>query len=185
MRSISQECSKSFPLACSSTCTFVMNHYVVVILTVLLVLILKFTVAGFTAFLPGHTFRGVIMVVVALGQVGEFSFILANDGADYGILSPYYYQLFLAVAVVTMSLSPFTLQVAHPGSEWLLKWAIPRFWVDCLFPASADGNSTFQKSYGRHRKRFVGAEFIEDSQSYETTLRGHCFRSGLLPVSDN
>ncbi|GET25971.1 monovalent cation:proton antiporter family protein [Prolixibacter sp. NT017] len=113
---------------------FVVNHYVVVILTVLLVLILKFTVAGFTAFLLGHTFRGVIMVGVALSQVGEFSFILAKEGVDYGILSPYYYQLFLAVAVVTMSLSPFTLQMAHPVGEWLLKWPIPRFLVDGLFP---------------------------------------------------
>ena len=113
---------------------FVITHYAVVLMTVILVLGLKFVIGSFAAFLLGHTFRGIVMVGVALSQVGEFSFILAKEGLDEGILTDYYYQLFLAIAIVTMSLSPFAIHVARPFSEFLLKLPVPRFLVDGLFP---------------------------------------------------
>lgn len=113
---------------------FVENHLGLVISTVLLVLAVKMIIAGGTAFVLGHTFRGTIMVGFALCQVGEFSFILAQSGLKYNLIPEYYYQLFLAVAVISMSITPILIMISRPVANQLLKFPLPRVWVDGLFP---------------------------------------------------
>ena len=78
--------------------SFVIENYQLVIVSVISVIILKTLIASGTGFILGHTFRGTILVGLALSQVGEFSFILAKIGFDYSIISDFYYQLFLAVS---------------------------------------------------------------------------------------
>lgn len=114
--------------------TFVIENYWIVLGTVAIVVILKFLLASFTAIILGHTFRGVVMVGVALSQVGEFSFILAKEGMDYNIISDYYYQLFLAVAIITMSISPFTINHSRTFANILLKLPVPENLRQGLFP---------------------------------------------------
>jgi CPA2 family monovalent cation:H+ antiporter-2 len=113
---------------------FVINNYQIVILSVLLVVILKSIIAGATGFILGHTFKGTILVGFALSQVGEFSFILAKIGVSNGILANYYYQLFLAVAIVTMALAPFLMRFSLPLANVLLKLPLPKFLINGLFP---------------------------------------------------
>lgn len=113
---------------------FVFDNYGLVLGTVLMVFTIKTIIAGGTSFVLGHTFRGTVMVGLALSQVGEFSFLLAKIGVGYQLISNDYYQLFLATAIITMSLTPFLIQVASPLSERLLKLPLPDFWVNGLFP---------------------------------------------------
>lgn len=113
---------------------FVIDNFMLVALTVGLVLFIKTIIAGATGFVLGHTFRGTVMVGIALCQVGEFSFILAKFGIQQSLISERYYQLFLAVAVITMSVSPFLMMVSKPLASTLLKLPIPGFWVNGLFP---------------------------------------------------
>lgn len=113
---------------------FVVDNYKLVILTVILVISIKAIISGGTAFLLGHTFRGTVLVGLALSQVGEFSFLLAKTGLDYTIISDYYYQLFLAVAIITMSLSPLIIRIANPIADQLLKLPLPKWLVGGLFP---------------------------------------------------
>ncbi|HBL74565.1 MAG: sodium:proton exchanger [Bacteroidetes bacterium GWF2_42_66] len=114
--------------------SFVIDNYQLVILSVILVITLKTIIAGGTGFLLGHTFRGTLMVGLALSQVGEFSFILAKIGLENSILSEFYYQLFLGVAVITMALTPFLMNVSIPLANTLLKLPLPKFIVDGIFP---------------------------------------------------
>ena len=113
---------------------FVANNIVVIVLTVILVVLLKMLVGGMTAFLLGHTFRGTVLVGIALSQVGEFSFILAKLGKDFAILEDYFYQLFLAVAIITMSISPFLIMLGKRIADLLLKLPIPKVMIEGLFP---------------------------------------------------
>lgn len=113
---------------------FVIDNYWIVLGTLGVLIILKFILASFTALVLGHTFRGIVMVGVALSQVGEFSFILAKEGLDYNIISDYYYQLFLAVAIITMSVSPFTINRSRSFANLLLKLPIPKSLQEGLFP---------------------------------------------------
>jgi monovalent cation:H+ antiporter-2, CPA2 family len=113
---------------------FVFAHPWLVICTVLMLIFFKSILAGITAFLLGHTFRGVVMVGIALSQVGEFSFILAKLGMDYNILTTFHYQLFIAVAVISMALTPFLIQISRPMANLLLKLPLPKRIVDGIFP---------------------------------------------------
>jgi CPA2 family monovalent cation:H+ antiporter-2 len=113
---------------------FIQDNLGMVLLTVFLVTTIKIIIAGGTGFTLGHTFRGTILVGIALGQVGEFSFIVAKVGMNYQVISQHFYQLFLATAIITMSLSPFMFRVAKPIAERLLKLPIPKYIRDGLFP---------------------------------------------------
>ncbi len=113
---------------------FVVANYQLVILSVVLVIVIKTILAGGTGFVLGHTLRGTVLVGLALCQVGEFSFILAKIGLNNGILNDYYYQLFLAVAVITMALTPFLMKISRPLANLLLKLPLPKFLINGLFP---------------------------------------------------
>ena len=113
---------------------FVAEHPWLVLATVLLVIAVKTIIAGFTAFSLGHTFFGTVVVGLSLAQVGEFSFILAGLGLANGIITPYHFQLFLAVAITSMALSPFLIQGSKPLANLVLRLPLPPFLVNGLFP---------------------------------------------------
>ncbi|GAF05760.1 cation:proton antiporter domain-containing protein [Saccharicrinis fermentans] len=113
---------------------FVLDNYQLVIFIVVLVMGIKTVVAGGAGFMLGHTLRGTVLVGLALSQVGEFSFILAKIGLNNAIIDDYFYQLFLAVAVITMSFTPFLMNVSRPLANALLKLPLPDFLINGLFP---------------------------------------------------
>jgi len=113
---------------------FVFENYLLVISTVIIVILLKMVIGMFCAFILGHTLKGTILVGIALSQVGEFSFILAEIGLDYQIISSFYFQLFLATAIISMAISPFLIQVASQFADAILRFPLPKFLVDGLFP---------------------------------------------------
>ncbi len=113
---------------------FVAEHFAVITATVIAVVLIKFVVGSLTAFLLGHTFRGTVLVGIALSQVGEFSFILAKLGKDFSILDNFFYQMFLAVAIITMSISPFMIMLGTRITKLLLKLPIPKWMIEGLFP---------------------------------------------------
>ena len=113
---------------------FVIDNIGLVLATVLLVIAIKMMVAGGTAFVLGHTFRGTVVVGLAMAQIGEFSFILAKTGQTYQILTDYYYQLFLSVTIVSMAASPFLIMISKPAANILLKLPIPDILVKGIFP---------------------------------------------------
>ena len=86
------------------------DHPLLVPGLLLAILLIKF-VAGFSASLAvAIPPRSAVMVGVALAQVGEFSFILALQGQDSGLLKGDPYQVFLAVSVLSMIVTPFLMQ---------------------------------------------------------------------------
>ncbi|HEY4491273.1 MAG TPA: cation:proton antiporter, partial [Acidobacteriota bacterium] len=57
------------------------------------------------------TFRISLITAFSLAQVGEFSFLLAEEGMKHQILPEPLYQGFLASSVLTMFLTPFAMMV--------------------------------------------------------------------------
>ena len=114
--------------------SFVVANYELVIFSVFLLIVIKFIIGSGTGFLLGHTFRGTVLVGMALSQVGEFSFILAKVGFGFQIFSNFYYQLFLAVAVITMALTPFLMMLSLPIANTMLRLPLPKFLINGLFP---------------------------------------------------
>src|SRR2546425_5935518 len=58
----------------------------------------------------GYSGRVALLAGLAVSQIGEFSFVLAREGRATGLLAEGLYQTFLAVAVLTMLVTPFLLQ---------------------------------------------------------------------------
>lgn len=114
--------------------SFIIDNLHLVLLSILLVIVVKTIIAGGTGFILGHTFQGTVIIGLALSQVGEFSFILAKIGFNNSIISDYYYHLFLAVAVITMALTPFLFKISVPLAKQLLKLPLPVKLVHGLFP---------------------------------------------------
>ena len=114
--------------------TFVIDNYQLVIIAVLLVILIKTIIAGGTGFILGHTFQGTVLIGLALSQVGEFSFILAKIGFDNSIIPEFYYHLFLAVAVITIALTPLLFYLSPHLVRTLLRLPLPEFLINGLFP---------------------------------------------------
>lgn len=76
------------------------------------VLLGKFLTGGVAVLAMGHPPRVALLTGVALAQVGEFSFILAQTGQQEALLTREQFELFLAVSVVTMVVTPFLIQAA-------------------------------------------------------------------------
>ncbi|MEM6737914.1 MAG: cation:proton antiporter [Bacteroidota bacterium] len=76
-------------------------------------------------FLAGTTLkvglRTSLMAGLALAQIGEFSFLLAKYGLDYKLISPLNYQVFLAVSIITMAITPFVLNNLEDITSSLVK----------------------------------------------------------------
>jgi monovalent cation:H+ antiporter-2, CPA2 family len=62
----------------------------------------------------GYPLRTAALTGLALAQVGEFSFIIAQSGTTVGILPVETYQMFLAIALATMAATPFVLGIGQP-----------------------------------------------------------------------
>ncbi|MEI8365145.1 MAG: cation:proton antiporter [Parachlamydiaceae bacterium] len=90
-----------------------------------LVLLLKTCIAGGSALILGMPLGSAVLAGVAMSQVGEFSFILAHTGSTEGLLSDYGYQLFLAVALLTMGVTPTLMQLSHSLVHRLSKLDLP------------------------------------------------------------
>jgi CPA2 family monovalent cation:H+ antiporter-2 len=86
------------------------GHPVMVFGLLLGILLVKFLAGAAASFAMDIPPRSSFMVGVALAQVGEFSFLLAQQGQESGLLRGDPYQVFLSVSVLSMIVTPFLMQ---------------------------------------------------------------------------
>jgi len=86
------------------------DHPVLVLGLLLAILCVKFVAGAAASLAMDIPPRSAFMVGVALAQVGEFSFLLAQQGQESGLLRGDPYQVFLAVSVLSMIVTPFLMQ---------------------------------------------------------------------------
>ncbi len=79
----------------------------------------KAVTAGGAAIVLGYPWRPAILMGFALAQVGEFSFLVAKVGQEADLLSPDAFQVFLAVSIITMILTPSMIHAATPFVRWV------------------------------------------------------------------
>lgn len=87
-----------------------LEHPVLVPGLLLAILCIKFLTGAGASLAIEIPPRSAVMVGVALAQVGEFSFLLAQQGQESGLLRGDPYQVFLAVSVLSMIVTPFLMQ---------------------------------------------------------------------------
>jgi CPA2 family monovalent cation:H+ antiporter-2 len=124
-----------------------MTAWPVLLLTTIGVLALKGCVAGGVTLLMGYPARVASLVGLSLSQVGEFSFVMAQAGQHYGLLSSYGYQLFLAISILTMLVTPVLIQwgpaaLMRAGS----KATLPA-WLSRTAPADAPASAPARQDH--------------------------------------
>jgi CPA2 family monovalent cation:H+ antiporter-2 len=105
----------------------VLGSPVLVVGAVILVVVVKALITTGASIVLGQSLRIAVVAGLALAQIGEFSFVLSKVGLSAGLLDASHYQLFLAVAVGTMTLTPALLAVAPRLAAALEGVAPPRF----------------------------------------------------------
>jgi monovalent cation:H+ antiporter-2, CPA2 family len=101
---------------------FILNNIATVILVVVLVALGKSVIfAGLTR-LFGYGNIVPIAVGIGLFQVGEFSFVLARVGLARQAITADLYSLILAVAIITMLLTPVASQLTEPLYRLRKRW---------------------------------------------------------------
>ena len=107
-----------------------------IVLIALGVLVIKSIIASFATVLLGFPLRTSILVGLALGQVGEFSFILSKTGVEHGLLAGNIYQMFLAVSVLSMAATPFIITLAPRIADIMLRLPLPKRLISGFYPVS-------------------------------------------------
>ena len=100
---------------------YFLAHPAVVVALSLAVMLIKAAAGAGASLTLGYPVPVASAVGLALAQVGEFSFILAGSSQSYGLINAETYQLFLAVSIATMILTPLALELRRPCAELLLK----------------------------------------------------------------
>jgi len=75
----------------------------------------------------GYSARTALTAGLALAQIGEFSFILAQLARDQGLLPAVAPQVLVAVAIVSIALNPVVMRALDPLEAWLRR--NPRLWA--------------------------------------------------------
>jgi CPA2 family monovalent cation:H+ antiporter-2 len=107
---------------------FVLTHPVLVTVLVVAVVAIKLIAGGLPVVLAGYPLRTAVLTGLSLAQIGEFSFILADRGLAFEILNRDQYQAFLAVAVLTIALTPGLISVGPRFATFLEQMPIPERW---------------------------------------------------------
>jgi len=85
---------------------FITNPLICLFLAACLIVV-KFFTAGMASIILRYPLRTAIIVGFALAQIGEFSFILSAVGREHNLITGSAFQIFLAVVVLSMILTPF------------------------------------------------------------------------------
>ena len=89
--------------------SFFKSNIPIILALVLIVLILKSSVAAIAVAVLKYPTKTAILTGLSLFQVGEFAFILSKIGIKYNLLTPQTNQYFLSVSIVSMILTPFVI----------------------------------------------------------------------------
>ena len=100
---------------------FLADHFWFILFLIIIAIVAKTMLATAAPLALGYPLRTSAMAGLALAQVGEFSFIIAQSGFDTGILPSGVYQMFLIVALITMASTPFVISIGQPITSRICK----------------------------------------------------------------
>ncbi len=89
-----------------------------IIFMALAIILLKAVVAGSATLFLGMPIRTAVICRIGFSANRGVFLRLAKSGAEYHIASEYHYQLFLAVSLLTMALTPTLISWAPLLENW-------------------------------------------------------------------
>lgn len=105
---------------------FFIDNVLVILGFVLAVFLIKKIIVYLIALLLKYNVKSAHIAGFNLFQVGEFSLLLSTVGIQNEILTPEIYQLFLAVSIITMGITPFVMAKAEMITNKLIQIPVPK-----------------------------------------------------------
>ena len=106
---------------------FLASTWWIVVLAAIGVVVVKSLTGTVAVLVLRYPLRSAIATGVSLAQVGEFSFVLAALASGAGLLSTGLRQSFLAVAVLTMAVTPLVMAVGPKLGALVAAYGLPRW----------------------------------------------------------
>jgi monovalent cation:H+ antiporter-2, CPA2 family len=117
------------------------------ILLIAITLVAKPLTAFTIVWLMRYSFRSAITIAIALAQVGEFSFLLADEAIALELLSPEGRSLLVACAILSITLNPLLFRSIEPAERWLRRR--PKLWPALTARSDVGGVALNQEMHGR------------------------------------
>src|SRR5688572_21454309 len=85
----------------------ILDYAVPILVVSLVTLVGKFTTSALGALLSGQSLKNAVQTGMSLGQIGEFSFIIASLGVSLKVTSDFLYPIAVAASAVTTFTTPY------------------------------------------------------------------------------
>lgn len=92
----------------------IVSHLFLIIGLVLLVIVIKFVVVFFLTLLLGYHGKTAVAAGLGLAQVGDLAFVFYSQASVLGLLSQEMTSVAIAVALITLIISPFLFRLVGP-----------------------------------------------------------------------
>ncbi len=102
-----------------------------------------------------YPLKTALSVGAVLSQIGEFSFIVGTMGMQYGLVSAEAFNVLVATAIVSITLSPLLYRFASPLDKWAMKNTVLRKFLHKP-PSGRKEHSGDKVPETRHRAIVVG-----------------------------
>ncbi len=89
------------------------------VMVAVMVVVGQLVVVSITAFVGGNGLRRSIQVGLALGQIGEFSFILAQLAVHAGVADPTFVPIVVLVAIITTTTTTLAVRHCERIAAWI------------------------------------------------------------------
>jgi CPA2 family monovalent cation:H+ antiporter-2 len=113
---------------------FLVEHPLMVVVGLVIVLAAKPAAALLIVALLGYPARTALTVAIGLGQIGEFSFILAQVAGKHGLLPAEGQHVLIACAMISIAVNPIAFKTLDPIEAWCRR----RPWIWKLLNGRAD-----------------------------------------------
>jgi monovalent cation:H+ antiporter-2, CPA2 family len=121
----------------------------------------KFVIITPLVRLFGYSLKTALITGLGLAQIGEFSFVLASEGRNLGLVSRRVYLLLLGTTAVTLIVTPFVLRLIPTLFNWIETVpALDRLFQPSEQPLEVSENIDFENhivicGYGRTGQNLV------------------------------
>lgn len=120
---------------------FILQNFLAIGILLLLMAAAKLVVVTTWIYRFGYHLKTALMTSLALIQIGEFSFVVANQGLEKGFINTYQYQLILSAAIVSLILTPFWIDRSARAYHLLKDIVISKLpkWQHLFFTSTTSG----------------------------------------------
>lgn len=98
--------------------------------------------------LSGQSLKVAIQSGFCLTQIGEFAFIIAMNGTEKHIIDDFIYPVIVAVAVITIFITPYMMKLTDPFYEFLNRH-LPERWRIQIEKRATEGKSVHNENMWR------------------------------------